>query len=262
MCALLGLAFNAPVTANLSFRGFSPESEYNPDGWGVARFEGKACQVFKEPCRADESALAKFVGEYPEFRSELFVAHVRAASCGSINLANTHPFVRTFRGGEVALAHNGTLSEFQRAEPKLAFHPVGQTDSEWLLCALLTRMSRERVAWTDFADLEELLRGFNRLGRMNLLISEVEHLYAYRDQSGYNGLSLLERQWPFGVVEVEDPRTGRVRVDLSQEKRPELRGFVVATRPVTDEAGWREMVPGRLMVFRHGACVYGGDVTV
>jgi len=58
MCELLGLDFNQPVRCSFSFRGFRHRGEHNPHGWGTARFDGRASQVFKEPIRAPRSRLA------------------------------------------------------------------------------------------------------------------------------------------------------------------------------------------------------------
>jgi glutamine amidotransferase len=251
MCELLGLSFNQPVGCALSFRGFRERGERNPDGWGVARHEGHACQVFKEPVTAVSSGLASFVRDYPPFRSPIFIAHVRWASHGEVALQNTHPFVRTFRRREVALAHNGTL----RGQPTagLAFHPVGRTDSELLFCRLLTRLSADDIAFTDFARLEALLRELNGYGSLNLLFSDGDHLFAYRDRDGYNGLCMTRRRAPFGVVRLRDADWS---VDLAEHKSPGRRGFVVATKPLTDEP-WQDLTPGGLAVFAGGEAVYG-----
>ncbi|MGQ9600982.1 MAG: class II glutamine amidotransferase [Anaerolineae bacterium] len=61
MCELLGLNFNQPVRCSLSFRGFRHHGERNPHGWGVVRFDGRSCQLFKEPIKAPSSKLATFL---------------------------------------------------------------------------------------------------------------------------------------------------------------------------------------------------------
>ncbi|MCX8048706.1 MAG: class II glutamine amidotransferase [Methylohalobius sp.] len=250
MCELLGLNFNQPVRLSLSFRGFRHRGELNPHGWGIARFDGGACQVFKEPIKAPQSKLATFLRDYESFMSKTFIGHVRYATRGNHTLQNTHPFVRTFRSREIAFAHNGTLIMERTA---LKFRPVGETDSEYLLCALLTRLSEERIGFADFQNIETVLREFNQYGTMNLLFSEGEHLYCYRDRDGYNGLCTTERAAPFDRVSLLDEDW---KVDLAEEKHPDQRGFVIATRPLTGEK-WDDLPPGSLLVFKDGQCVYG-----
>jgi predicted glutamine amidotransferase len=254
VCELLGLSFNQPVGCSLSFRGFRDRGDGNPHGWGVARFEGPSCQVFKEPVSAPDSPLATFLRDYPPFRSQIFIGHVRHASCGGVNLHNTHPFSRPFRRRDVVLAHNGTVCGAVAAGP-LTFHPVGETDSERLFCALLTRLSQESIAFTDHGQIETLLREFNELGTVNLLFSEGEHLFCYHDRGGYTGLYMTRRVAPFSRVSLCDEDW---QVDLTEEKRPSQKGYVVATRPLTRGEEWSRISPGSLVVLKDGECVYGG----
>jgi glutamine amidotransferase len=207
--------------------------------------------VFKEPLRSTDSKLSPFLRDYEAFESRIFIGHVRNVSRGGVSLQNTHPFVRTFRSREVALAHNGTLDlEFPRRERK--FNPVGETDSELLFCALLTELSRRGIQFNHFGDIEAILHEFNAQGSMNLLFSDSEHLYCYRDRNRYNGLCMVERRAPFEAVSLQDEDW---LVDLAQEKNPHQRGFVIATRPLTDE-NWRDLPPGSLFVFKDGRMVY------
>jgi len=252
MCELLGLNFNQPVRVSLSFRGFQHRGEHNPHGWGIARFDGQACQVFKEPIKSSSSKLATFLRDYELFESKIFIGHVRYASRGEHTLQNTHPFIRVFRSREVALAHNGTLKPVM-AEPSLKFHPVGETDSEYLLCAFLTVLSNKKIQFTDFDKIEAVFQEFNEYGTMNILFSDGEHLYSYRDRDGYNGLCMTERTAPFSKVSLRDEDW---EVDLAEQKRPDQRGFVIATRPLTNEK-WYNLTPGSLRVFKDGQCVYG-----
>jgi predicted glutamine amidotransferase len=254
MCELLGLSFNQPVRCSLSFRGFRDRGARNPDGWGVARYAGPACQVLKEPVEAPGSRLAEFIRDYDAFTGRVFVAHVRWASRGAVELKNTHPFSRTFRSRDVVFAHNGTVDDAVAAG-RLSFHRVGRTDSELLFCALLTGLSERRIAFTDYAQIEGLLRGFNHHGHMNVLFSDGDHLFAYRDQGGYTGLCVTQRRAPFDVARLRDEDW---EVDLAEEKRPDQRGYVVATRPLTDER-WTHIPPGSLLVVRHGERVYGSS---
>ncbi len=252
MCELLGLNFNRPVRCSFSFRGFRHRDEKNPHGWGIARYEGKASQVFKEPVRATQSQLAEFIRDYDKFTSKIFIAHVRAANTGKHTLVNTHPFVRTFRSREVVLAHNGTLKGLMDADMRLKFHPVGETDSEKLLCAFLTGMSERHIQFDDYRKIEDLLHELNGNGKMNLIFSDGEHLYVYRDRNGHTNLCMTERIAPFGVIRLQDEDWD---VNLAEEKGGAQRGFVIATQPLTDKA-WEEIPAGSLYVFKDGELAY------
>jgi glutamine amidotransferase len=114
-------------------------------------------------------------------------------------------------------------------------------------------LSEQGIRFAEFRKIETILGEFNQYGHMNVLFSEGEHLYCYRDQDGYNGLCMTERTAPFDRVSLRDEDW---EVDLATEKRPDQRGFVIASHPLTDER-WNDLPPGALRVFRDGRCVYG-----
>lgn len=255
MCELLGLNFKYPVSASFSFRGFRHRSEKNAHGWGIARYEGTACQVFKEAIKAEDSRLAEFIRDYEAFQSRIFIGHVRDASLGAHTLANTHPFVRVFRGREIALAHNGTLKTAPLQDQELIYNKVGETDSEGILCALLTVLERKGISLDDYSRIEEILAGFNQGGTMNLLFSDGITLYCYKDNSGHNGLQLVERAAPFHPVSLKDEDW---QVDFAEEKEPDLHGYVIASHPLTRDESWIDLEMGRLIALQEGQIVYSG----
>lgn len=254
MCELLGLNFKYPVSASFSFRGFRHRSEKNPHGWGIARYDGAACQVFKEALKAEDSLLAEFVRDYEPFQSQIFIGHVRDASLGAHTLANTHPFVRVFRGQEIVLAHNGTLKTPPLEDKELCYSKVGESDSEGILCALLTALDREELALDDYSRVEEILIAFNQKGTMNLLFSEGNRLFCYKDQGGHNGLQLVERAAPFHPVTLKDEDW---KVDFREEKESDQHGYVIASHPLTVNEPWIDLPRGKLFAFQNGALVYG-----
>jgi predicted glutamine amidotransferase len=254
MCELLGLNFKHPVSASFSFRGFRHRSEKNQHGWGIARYEGRACQVFKEALKAEDSQLADFIRDYAPFQSRIFIGHVRDASKGAHTLENTHPFTRVVRGREVALAHNGTLKDLPLPLEELTYSVIGETDSEVILCSLLTILERKGTGLEDFSTLERVLAGFNQLGTMNLLFSDGDRLYCYKDRGGHNGLSLVERSAPFKPASLKDEDW---RVDFREEKQPDQRGFVIASHPLTVDEEWIDLPQGSLLIFQEGEIVYG-----
>jgi len=256
MCELLGLNFKNPVSPSFSFRGFRHRSEGNPHGWGIARYEGSACQILKEAVDAQQSKLAEFVRDYELFQSRIFIGHVRDASRGNHTLQNTHPFKRVFGSNEVVLAHNGTMDSMPYQKDQLSFLPVGETDSEEIFCSLLTKMESDQTPFTDFHQIENTLQEFNKGGKMNLLFSEGEHLYVYRDKDGHNGLCLTERISPFGVKSLKDEDW---EIDLAAEKGPGQRGFVIASHPLTKNETWKDLITGSLVVFKDGDLIFGNS---
>jgi len=46
--------------------------------------------------------------------------------------------------------------------------------------------------------------------------------------------------------------------DLDEEKEPDQRGCLLASRPLTDGEDWTNCRPGRLLVIERGRAVFGG----
>jgi len=197
--------------------------------------------------------LATFIRDYEPLLSQIFISHVRDASKGKHTLQNTHPFQRAFRSFDVVFAHNGTLKPPLESS-ELKFLPVGETDSENLFCALLTTLSESNIQFVDFQNIESLLRKFNSFGTMNLLFSEGEHLFSYKDKDSHNGLWITERISSFGIVSLKDEDW---EIDLAEEKHPDQRGFMIASHPLTKNEKWIDLIPGSLVVLKNGCKVYG-----
>lgn len=250
MCELLGIAFNEPVTASISFRGFRHRGNKNPDGWGLAWFKNRQAEIRKEPAPAHESSLAAALQMDRQISSHIFVGHVRFANRGRRCLENTHPFCQSIHGLPVVFAHNGTLNALPRPS---CFTPKGETDSEQAFCVLFSRMEENEIPFTDYPWIEDQLRELNRYGTMNLLFSNGDSLFAYRDTNGYNGLCLTSRKAPFLQVQLKDEDWV---VHLSEEKKPSEQGCVIATRPLTSEH-WIDLTKGRLLVIHGGQVLYG-----
>ena len=256
MCQLLGLSFNVPVRPEISFRGFMRRGRLNPQGWGLALYpDGKAAQVFKEPVEADASPMAAFLRDYPRLESPIFIGHVRIASAGGHFYRNTHPFERALRGRDWIFAHNGTLRNFGRTEAERAV-PLGETDSEWAFCRILDWLDKTDVGqWTNrnYKALAELLAELNELGALNVLLSDGERLFCYHDRDGYNGLCYVRREFKHTRITLADEDWS---VDLGRIKDPRQKGYVIATKPLTDE-DWVRFKGGQLIVFQKGEIVSG-----
>ncbi len=130
MCRLFGLTTGAqPVKATFWLveapDSLATQSRRNPDGYGLATFR-PAPLVEKRPVAAYEDQA--FARDAQERESPVFVAHVRYASTGGLDLANTHPFEQAGR----VFAHNGhieglDLLDRQLGDDRRLVH--GDTDS-------------------------------------------------------------------------------------------------------------------------------------
>ena len=141
MCRLFGMsAGSEPLRATFWLLdapdSLAAQSHREPDGTGLGWFDGEGTpQLAKQPIAAYGDA--DFAREAKAIASRTFVAHVRFASTGALELRNTHPFELDGR----LFAHNGVIEGLPALEARLggALEMVkGDTDSERFF-ALITR---------------------------------------------------------------------------------------------------------------------------
>lgn len=240
MCELFGMSSRQPggVSAYLELLGpRGGGSGPHADGWGVAWYEGRAAQVFKEPEAAAHSRCYSMLAESPR-ASTLVMAHIRKANPPEIGQAwaNTHPFEREMGGNAWVFAHNGKLAGIQ-GNPRFAtsrFLPVGDTDSESAFCFLLERLAaivplapRQISAEQLGATLRDSVAELSMLGEFNFLLADGVHLVAHAT----GRLHLLER--PCCDAECEEA------------------AILIATEPLTTE-DWKPLERDTIHVFAGG----------
>jgi predicted glutamine amidotransferase len=257
MCELFGMNFNEPVSPTFTFRGFTKRGDSNPDGWGIAIYpsEGKAVQIIKEPINAYYSSLAEYVKTSANFASKIYISHVRLKSRGKSAYWNTHPFSRELNERDYCFAHNGTLRGSFKCDLMLGrFKPIGGTDSEYAFCHLMSFIENNIESWDEnsFSLLYDRFQEINTYGDFNCLFSDGEYLFCYHDAGGYTGLCYVRRKAPYTNVKLMDED---FEIDLQDKKRPGQTGYIVATRPLTDE-NWVRFTPGELIVFKNGDISY------
>jgi glutamine amidotransferase len=250
------MSFNKPVQPSISFRGFRRRGDNkNPHGWGIAFYPDEAAQVIKEHIKAVSSPIANFYKAYPYLSSRIILAHVRRTSGTSVCYKNTHPFQRELNGKDYVFAHNGTLENYSARLQIGKYHPIGDTDSEYVFCHILSWINDVGIkTWTEdnFHRLAEKLRELNSLGNFNAIFSDGSYLFSYHDQGDYNGLSFVRREPPYELIHMNDEDFD---IELAEEKDPSQKGFVIATKPLTDEQ-WISFDPGELAVFCNGEMIY------
>ena len=144
MCELFAMSSRTPAAVTYSLEEFSKNGSrlrHNRDGWGIALARDKDAVLVKEPEPAADSIWVRFIAENP-IETTLAIAHVRYATQGRHTMENTHPFRRALGARTHLFAHNGTLTDIEKAVHRsgLAFTPIGDTDSELAFCALLSRL--------------------------------------------------------------------------------------------------------------------------
>lgn len=258
-CELAGFSFNQPIVAGPMFSAFRMRDKKNQDGWGAALLTQRSMQLYKEPHRASRSPLADFLQGYQHFSATTFIGHVRNGSVGSRAYCNTHPFSRSLYDMTYILAHNGNLFHFRERLPLTQFQPMGDTDSEHLFAFLMDRIAGRgiRQQWTeeDFRWLQKVLLAVNDSGPMNVLLANnQDYLFVYRDKNDYTALHYVFHKAEKRTIIW---RGSGQKMQLNTAYPTGSSGFLIATRPLTDEK-WKIIPPGQLLVFKKGKIVFSG----
>lgn len=260
MSHLLAMSFDTPASPSIELRPWEETgARAEPTGWGFAWYPGDnlSAQVIKDPMSTGDTALTTVLRDWDRFRAVNFVCHIRGAA-KRVGQQDTHPFARSFAGRDWVLAHNGDLRRGYRDALPLGdhplFEPVGRTDSEWMLCWLLSEVyesNARQLADLDWTTLHQILRSLCRLGTANLLVSDGTDLIAFRDESGFGELHVARRTPPHAVTVLEN---SAVTLSLEDPFDHNNTMVLVASRPLSE--GWRAMQPGEMLVVRRGAFMW------
>eukprot|EP00586_Coscinodiscus_wailesii_P005565 CAMPEP_0172489262 /NCGR_PEP_ID=MMETSP1066-20121228/19158_1 /TAXON_ID=671091 /ORGANISM="Coscinodiscus wailesii, Strain CCMP2513" /LENGTH=533 /DNA_ID=CAMNT_0013256985 /DNA_START=394 /DNA_END=1995 /DNA_ORIENTATION=+ len=279
MCQLLGMNCATPTDFNFSFRGFARrggETDKHEHGWGMAIYEGHGIRTFLDPLPAAESRVAQFVEGYP-IKTLNMMAHIRFATQGKVALENVHPFCREMWGIYWSFAHNGEVPKYSNKpyveypllgrvsnRTEVFYHPVGDTDSEAVFCAILNALRAEFTELPTLPVLYETLQrlcaqiveGDEELTILNFLLGCGQYnLFAYSwpgsrpGSKVWNGLHYTIRKPPFSKAKLADVDYS---VDFSTCTTPADRVAVIATAPLTVDEEWKEFKRGQLLMFDRG----------
>lgn len=237
-------AGNQPATAKFWLLdapdSLSQQSHREPDGTGLGWFgERAAPHLSKQPLAAYEDH--RFAREAREVRSTTFVAHVRFASTGGLDVRNTHPFEQRGR----LFAHNGVIEDLPALEARLGPDRElvkGDTDSERFF-ALITREIDARGG--DVAAGIEAASAWVAANlpvfAINLVLAVADGLWALRYPDTHP-LFVLERE-PGQPLAHESSLGTRVQSDEGA-RRPLV---VIASEQMDADPGWRLLEPGELV---------------
>ncbi len=218
----------------------SQQSHREPDGTGLGWFDqGGAPQLAKQAIAAYGDA--DFAREAREVSSRTFVAHIRFASTGALELRNTHPFEMEGR----LFAHNGViqnLGELERHLGKARGMVKGDTDSERFF-ALITREIANHEGDVG-AGIETACRWVAAnlpLLAINFVLATSDNVWALRYPETHP-LFLLERE-PGEPLEHSSSLGTRVHSPQGSE-RPLV---VIASEKMDSDPGWTPLSSGELV---------------
>ncbi len=132
-CGVFGIYGPGEDVSRLTYFGLFALQHRGQESAGVAVSDGREIALFREMGLVsqifDEETLSRLQGD-------LAIGHTRYSTTGSTSLANSQPMLAEWRGGKIALAHNGNLvnAKMLRAELEEAGETlVASSDSEVML---------------------------------------------------------------------------------------------------------------------------------
>jgi glutamine amidotransferase len=263
MCELLAMASRYPATLTSSLERFARrggEAGPHADGWGLAHYDGFDVRLIREPERAADSRWVPFIRSQ-QSPTRLAIAHIRKATVGVRQLANTQPFIRELGGRIHVFAHNGDLDAIDRGWRAHLddYQPVGTTDSEIAFCALMTQMKplwraarRSGRSAPEIAPRREVVAAFaadlRRYGPANFLYSDGELLFAHghRRKKPDGGIR------PPGMVTLSrrcGPDDGRLIDPPHGPSADRQEVTLISSVPLTAE-DWQPLQAGELAMLR------------
>ncbi|MGZ4526211.1 MAG: class II glutamine amidotransferase [Mycobacterium sp.] len=251
MCRLFGLHAGTDVCTATFWLLDAPDSlaeqsRRNPDGTGLGVFdEHGRPQLHKQPMEAWHDAA--FATEAHEMTGTTFIAHVRYATTGSLDVRNTHPFLQDGR----IFAHNGVLEGLDVLDERLREVGtdglvLGDTDSERVF-ALVTASIRalDGDVTAGLADAMKWLAANVPIYAVNVLLSTATDMWALRYPETHE-LYVLDRSDGAPTQAPEfDMRTKRIHA--RSEHLCTRASVVFATERMDDDPRWRLLEPGELV---------------
>ncbi len=188
MCRLLAHVSPTPVTTQDVIGRRAAEEwqrlgRLHTDGWGTAWLDGEAVRRYRDPVRGlDNPDLTDALGDTPSCAR---LTHLRLATEGfASRVQNTHPF----RVDDIVLAHNGSVTPFQRLRAKVTDEELarvgGETDTAVVFALILRRHDAgEPLFDAVTATVGELRREFPT-SALNLLVLSPHELIAVHANDG------------------------------------------------------------------------------
>lgn len=251
VCRLFGLhAGRRAVTATFWLLdapdNLAAQSRRNPDGTGLGVFDAAGGPILrKQPMAAWHDRA--FHCEAHEMTGTTFIAHVRYATTGALDVADTHPFLQDDR----MFAHNGVVQGLDLLDDRLRAEGVaglvgGQTDSERVFALITAAVRRnggdvtagigEAIGWVA-ANLP--------VYAVNVVLSTATGLWALRYPDSHTLYVLDRREATAAPTAGFDLKTERIHARSAH--LGELGSVVVASEPMNDDPAWRLLDPGELV---------------
>lgn len=176
--------FGAPDASQLTYYGLHTLQHRGQEGAGIVSSDGK--QLYQH---RDRGLLAKVFADPAELKrlvGDAAIGHVRYGTSGHNSIANVQPFLFRFHDGDVALAHNGNLTNAVTLRRQLEDEgAVFQSDSD---TEILIHLIRQHIKEGFIPALKKSLNQVH--GGFAYLLLQRDRLIAALDPNGIRPLCI------------------------------------------------------------------------
>lgn len=257
---LLAISADCPISPKINFHNPYPDEKFNKDFvWGMAWYpiDYNAATVVKDAQIENIDALSTLFLQNSNFYSTVFMGHIY----GSQQLRavqDIQPFIRPYAGRDWILVHNGNLAHgYEKSLPLLhsAFETVGATDSEHILCWLLTKLQLKRVRQLNemnYTELHQWIKDINKLGETNLFLSSGDSMVIYQDENDFNPIYYCRFYPPNSFAYIA---FNKIHIEIGGNE-DHLRTYMIFSHQPTDGYVWQKLEPGQMLVVSHGRIIW------
>ncbi|HEX2077084.1 MAG TPA: amidophosphoribosyltransferase [Longimicrobium sp.] len=182
MCGIVAVSGN-PEAAKIAYLGLYSLQHRGQEAAGIASFDTAAGESHRVR-RAGLVSEALQPHHLAELPGDVAVGHIRYSTAGGSGLKNAQPIRERFRGGDLALVHNGNLTNANLLRDRLFNEGAlfqSTIDSE----VIVHLIARSRGETAD----EQIVDALTQVeGAFCVLITIGDTLYAARDPWGYRPL--------------------------------------------------------------------------
>lgn len=200
-CAVFGV-FGNPAAAQLTYYGLLAQQHRGQEGSGIVTSElDPATQRYRFHVHKDFGLVNDVYKESSVItdllKGHLAIGHNRYSTAGSANnKSNIQPFTVHYKSGNIAIAHNGNLTNFRELRKRLEDDgTIFQTTSDTEIILHLVARSRKE------GQVEQIREALSQVqGAYSLVLLTDDRLIAARDPHGFRPLALGRKGNTFFVA--------------------------------------------------------------
>lgn len=212
-CGVFGI-YNASDAANVTYFGLHALQHRGQQGAGIVSSDGVKLRQFRN--RGLLSEVFADPEDLAYLKGNMAIGHVRYGTAGNDSFANVQPFLFHFQDGEVALCHNGNLTNATTLKKHLENEgAVFQSSSD---TEILIHLIRHKVRMPF---IEALKASLNEVkGGFAFLLMTKDTLYAALDPNGFRPLILGQTAEGSYVVASESCALDAVGAKIIRDVQP------------------------------------------